>query len=51
MPTETILCVRCHSTYERELIEDNLHVTEQLEPLCPECEHSFLSWVNCPPPC
>lgn len=60
MPTETVVCARCHRTFERERPDpDAPHQSslsefsyiEEPEPVCNECEHLFLSWTGCPPLC
>ena len=55
--TDTVICVRCHGSFERvhvevEEVEDRssgARKIEETEPVCEECEHEFLAWTCCPP--
>jgi hypothetical protein len=53
--TETVICVRCKCSFERIIVEAGRQehtidvVIEEIEPVCNDCEHEFLTWTGCMP--
>jgi hypothetical protein len=52
--TITATCVRCHVEFTRECSDADADLPpcmpfQETDPVCDDCEHTFLSWTTCHP--
>jgi len=53
--TLNLTCVRCEKPFERECSDSDMELPpctqpfQESDPVCDECEHTFLAWTGCHP--